>query len=98
MATVDATEIKRYMAANMRRLRARRGLTQEGLADAAGLDLTTVQRIERAEMACSIVVLARVAAALDVKPGLLLRKAQLGPITRGRPKAKKRTSSTRGTK
>jgi hypothetical protein len=53
---------------------------------AANLDLTTVQRIERAEFACTTTVLAKLAAALDVKPGILLQKARLGPITKGRPK------------
>lgn len=88
MASTDGGEIKRYLAANLRRLRAHRGLTQEALAEATGLDLTTVQRIERAAFACTIVVLARLAAALEVPPGNLLRKAELGPIKKGRPKEK----------
>lgn len=57
----------------MRRLRLEKGLSQERLADAAGLHRTYVGSVERAERNISIDNIARIAAALGVGPGDLLK-------------------------
>jgi transcriptional regulator with XRE-family HTH domain len=81
------------VAANVRRLRLRRGLTQEALAERAGLDLSYEQRVERGATNLSMGVLVALARALGVPPGLLLRKARLAPLRRGRPRKGPRTAA-----
>lgn len=58
------------------RVRARRlelGRTQEQLAEAAGLHFTYVSSVERGERNISLRNIIRLAAALDVDPGELVR-------------------------
>jgi len=57
---------RRAFAANVRRTRTERGLTQERLAELAGLHRTYIGSIERAERNVSIDNMARVARALKV--------------------------------
>lgn len=59
---------------NVRKRRQDRGLTQEQLAFAAEIDLTYVGGIERGRRNPSVVVLARIAAALRVEPAELLKQ------------------------
>jgi transcriptional regulator with XRE-family HTH domain len=54
------------LGANVRRLRQRRGLTQEQLAFEAEIDLTYVGGIERGKRNPSLLVMARIADALSV--------------------------------
>jgi transcriptional regulator with XRE-family HTH domain len=84
------------IAANVRRLRVRRGLTQEELAELARQDLSYLQRVERGSSNLSMSVLLALANALEVPPGLLLRRAPLPPIKRGRP-PKRRAKNGRAT-
>lgn len=57
---------------NVRRLRREKGLTQEQLAFEADLDLTYVGGIERGKRNPSLLVMARIAAALGTVPKNLL--------------------------
>lgn len=83
-------ELNAYVAANVRRLRERAGLSQEKLAERADLHFTYLQRVERGTANPSVRVLAQLAGALGVQPGRLLRKA--APVERklGRPKSSDR--------
>jgi len=78
-----------YFAANLRRLRKRRGLTQQRLAELTKIDIRYLQRIERASVNVGLMTLARVAAVLDVPCGALVRKARLSKAQVGRPRMKK---------
>lgn len=57
---------------NVRKLRIQKGLTQEELAFEAKIDLTYVGGIERGKRNPSLLVMARIAAALSVPLGKLL--------------------------
>jgi transcriptional regulator with XRE-family HTH domain len=76
----------RFIAANTRAWRIRRGLTQEALAEIADLDLRFIQRIERGSTNLSMAVLVALADALDVPPPALLREAKMSPSRPGRPR------------
>lgn len=65
-------DVRERLAANMRRLRKERGLSQEALADAAGLDRTYVSGVERRVKNPTVTVVDRVATALGCKLGELL--------------------------
>lgn len=65
-------EIIDVLARNMRVLRNRAKLSQEALADAAEIDRTYVSGLERGVRNPTIVVLAKLATALGVKPHELL--------------------------
>jgi transcriptional regulator with XRE-family HTH domain len=60
------------LARNLRLLRAARGLSQEALADAAGIDRTYVSALERRKYSISIDRLDQLAGPLGVEPHVLL--------------------------
>ena len=64
------------LAANLRRLRAGKGLSQEELADLASLHRTYVGSIERAERNVSLDNIEKLAIALQVTTDSLLREPQ----------------------
>ena len=66
-------ELRRVLAANVRRLRKAQGFSQEGFADACGLHRTYVGAIERAERNVSIDNIECMARALAI-PGHELLK------------------------
>ncbi|HIE5095653.1 MAG: XRE family transcriptional regulator [Stenotrophomonas sp.] len=66
------TRLVTIFAANVRRLRKERGMSQEQLAEAAGVHRTYVGMIERGEKNVTIYNIERIAKALDVSPGSLL--------------------------
>jgi transcriptional regulator with XRE-family HTH domain len=59
------------LAANVRRLRAEKGLTQDALAQGASMDPAEIRRIESGRRDPGVRVLARVARGLDVAPAEL---------------------------
>ena len=59
---------------NLRRKRHDLEMTQEELAEHAGLSARYVGAIERGDVAASITVLGQIAEALGVEPGELLRR------------------------
>ena len=63
---INATSLRLLFAANLRRLRTNRGLSQEKLAELAGVHRTYVGSVERGEKNISIDNIARFAEALGV--------------------------------
>lgn len=59
----------------IRRARAAKELSQEALADLAGLDRSYMGGIERGEHNVAIMNLTKIASALDVRPSVLLSAA-----------------------
>ena len=84
-------DLKEVMAVNVRRIRHDRQLTQEELADRAGLSARYVGAIERSNKSASVTVLGQIADALGVEAADLLKKPETAVrrrgTTRGSPKA-----------
>jgi transcriptional regulator with XRE-family HTH domain len=66
-------DLKEVVAVNLRRLRHGQGMTQEELAEKAGLSARHVGAIERAEDSASITALGQIADALEVDASELVR-------------------------
>lgn len=66
-------DLKEVMAVNLRRLRHAKDMTQEELAERAGLSARYVGGIERADVSASVTVLGRIAEALEVEATELVR-------------------------
>ncbi|GAB3910060.1 helix-turn-helix domain-containing protein [Mucilaginibacter boryungensis] len=64
------------LAKNVRRHRLIKNMTQEGLANAAGIEYSQVSRIERGLLNTSISVVFAIAAALQTSPSKLLEDEQ----------------------
>lgn len=64
--------LRQVFAANLRRAREASGMSQEALADAAGIDRTYVSALERGLYSVSLDTLERLASALNVLPPSLL--------------------------
>ncbi|TIL65637.1 helix-turn-helix domain-containing protein [Mesorhizobium sp.] len=67
-------DLKEVMAVNVRRIRHDKQMTQEELADRAGLSARYVGAIERANKAASVTILGRIAEALGVDPAVLIKR------------------------
>src|SRR5687767_6174489 len=89
MEKAGAATILGYIGANVRRLRLRSGLTQEALAERAGVSTVHVQRVEAGEANVSVTVLVVLADALGVPPARLLHRASMAERRPGRPKAQR---------
>lgn len=68
----EETGLVMVFAANVRRLRTERGLSQEALAEAAGVHRTYIGMLERGEKNVTIYNIERIAKALNVLPASLL--------------------------
>ena len=82
------------IAANIRKLRLRLGMTQPELAKPAGLAARYVQTLESGKANPTAAVIIKVADALDVAPGALFREAPMHDRKPGRPSGHKKTPST----
>jgi transcriptional regulator with XRE-family HTH domain len=67
--------LRQIFADNLRRARELNGMSQEALADAAGIDRTYVSALERGLYSVSLDTLEKLASALNVTPSWLLEKA-----------------------
>lgn len=83
----DFETVKRYVAANVARMRARRGWSQQRTADAAGLDLKHLQKLEYGALNPSLRTLVSVATAFGVPLGKVVAPTTVRPPKRpvGRP-------------
>lgn len=83
----DFASVRTYLAVNVARLRQRRHWTQQQAADAMGLDLKHLQKLEYGDLNPSLRTLVRVAAAFGVSVGRLLAPtaAPRRKRPRGRP-------------
>jgi transcriptional regulator with XRE-family HTH domain len=70
---LNRTNPKVILAKNLRHFRTSTGLSQEELADRAGLHRTYISSVERAERNISLENIFLLAEALDVEPGDLLK-------------------------
>jgi transcriptional regulator with XRE-family HTH domain len=66
--------LRRIVARNLKRLRKERELSQEELADLAGLNRNYIGMIERQENAATVDTLEELAKALEVEPARLFDK------------------------
>lgn len=71
--TAAALKGRRLVGTRLRELRAERGLTQEGLAHAAGMDRSFVADVERGRHSLMLDRIFDLARALDVPPGALFQ-------------------------
>jgi transcriptional regulator with XRE-family HTH domain len=65
--------LRQIFAANLRRVRAERALSQEALADLAGIDRTYVSALERVRYSASLDTIEKLADVLEVEPHELLK-------------------------
>lgn len=86
MGGLTIAAVQGYVGANVRRLREERGLTQEALAETAGLDVRQINRAEGGRHAMNLGTLVMLANALNVSPAALLQPANMPEIKRGRPR------------
>jgi transcriptional regulator with XRE-family HTH domain len=83
---VGSESVFQSIGANVRRIRDRRGVTQQALAELADLDHRFVQRVERGHTNMSVLVLIKLAHALGVVPSALLKPAKIKLPVPGRPR------------
>lgn len=69
----DIGNHEQKLAAAIKSFRKSRGLTQEALADKAGLDRKTINRIEKGHYAPTMTNFFQISEALEVEPEELLR-------------------------
>lgn len=75
MSTAPPSSARKIFGSNLRRTRTLRGLSQEQLADLAGLHRTYVSSVERGERNVSLDNMERLADALTVSLSQLLGEA-----------------------
>jgi transcriptional regulator with XRE-family HTH domain len=72
-------DLKEVMAINLRRIRHVKKMTQEELADSAGLSVRYIGAIERADVSASVTVLGRIAEALGIEAADLIKRTAVHP-------------------
>jgi len=76
-------------AANVQRVRRKRGWTQEEFADAVGFSPRYIRRLESGELDATLRTIARVAAKLGVTVAAMLKVSRLPEPKPGRPRARR---------
>jgi transcriptional regulator with XRE-family HTH domain len=79
---MEKPDFRQVIARNVRVARAARGISQEALADEAGVDRSYMSRIERGVTWVGVEILVKLAAVLEVEPHELLLRP---PPRRKRP-------------
>jgi transcriptional regulator with XRE-family HTH domain len=70
---MDPRDLRQAFAANLRRLRNARGISQENLAYEAGVNRTYVSKLEKGVSYPGLEIIAKLAEALEVEPAELLK-------------------------
>jgi transcriptional regulator with XRE-family HTH domain len=76
----------KFVGANLHRLRLKADLRQDDVAQLTGLDVRFLRRVERGTVNLRFDTFIRLAEALKVEPGVLLRAAKPKPPKVGRPR------------
>lgn len=79
---MDPGELRQVFAANLRRLRYAKGLSQEGLAYEAGVNRSYLSRLEKGATYAGLEIIAKLAGVLGVEPAELLRRPKARPRVR----------------
>ena len=66
-------DLRQVLAANLRRLRHEKGLSQEALAYEAGVNRTYLSKLEKGASYAGLEIIGKLAAVLGVEPAELLR-------------------------
>ena len=66
-------ELRQLFAANLRRYRHAKGLTQEELADAAEINRTYLSKLETAQTYAGLEIIGKLAGILEVEPFELIK-------------------------
>jgi transcriptional regulator with XRE-family HTH domain len=84
---VDRAQVYlKFIGANVHRLRTRQALTQDQFEELSGLDVRFIRRVERGVVNLRFDTFIRLAVALGVEPGQLLKPARPVVPRVGRPK------------
>lgn len=70
-------DFRRVFAANVRRFRNDRGLTQEQLGEKAGISSTYVSKVERLVSSPTLDIIVKIAEALDISPAELFNELDI---------------------
>ncbi len=89
MLEAERQKLLEHIAANVRRLRQQREVTQAVLAERVGVDTRTVQNVECAAVDVTATTLVSIARELGVNVGALVRPARFSKAKRGRPRKTK---------
>jgi len=73
---LDPSDLRVVFANNLHRLRVERGLTQQELAEKAGVGRIYVWQLEHCTYSASLKIIQRLSKALDVEPTDLLRPSR----------------------
>jgi transcriptional regulator with XRE-family HTH domain len=68
-------DIREVFARNLRNLRREKGMSQEALADEAGVDRTYISALERSAYSASITMVEKLADVLGVEASVLLERS-----------------------
>ena len=76
-------DLRQVFAANLRRLRHARGLSQEALAYEAGVNRTYMSKLEKGASYPGLEIIGKLAAVLDIEPAELLKLQAKRRVRRG---------------
>ena len=79
---MDPRELRQAFAANLRRLRHAKGISQEHLAYEAGVNRTYVSKLEKGDELSGLEIIAKLATVLEVEPAELIRLPAPQPTPR----------------
>jgi transcriptional regulator with XRE-family HTH domain len=75
-------DLREVFAANLRRLRHEKGISQEDLAYAAEINRTYISKLEKGVSYAGLEIIGKLAAVLEVEPSALLQLPARGKIRR----------------